>query len=89
VEVALDSLIGYLNITSTNITNLKFSKTSDAIGHDWKSVVITGTTASYAVRPKNTYIIKSNRGNYYKLRFTGFFNDSGAPGYPRFEVRGL
>ena len=86
VEVALDSLIGFTNITSADISRLQFSVKSDAIGYDWKSVKIDGTTATYAVRPKNTYVIKSTGGLYYKLRFTGFFNDLGSPGYPRFEV---
>ncbi len=89
VEVALDSLIGYLNITSADIINFQFSTKSDAIGYDWKSVNITGNTASYAVRPKNTYVIKSNGGHWYKLRFTGFFNDQGSPGYPRFVINEL
>ena len=86
VEVALDSLIGFTNLTSSDISRLQFSVKSDAIGYDWKSVKIDGTTATYAVRPKNTYVIKSAGGLYYKLRFTGFFNDRGSPGYPRFEV---
>ena len=86
VEVALDSLIGFTNITSADISRLQFSVKSDAIGYDWKSVKIDGTTATYAVRPKNTYVIKSAGGLYDKLRFTGFFNDLGSPGYPRFEV---
>jgi hypothetical protein len=89
VEAALDTLIGFPNLTSADIPHLKFSSKSDAIGHDWKSVKIDGTSASYAVRPKNSYVIKSNSGIYYKLRFTGFFNDQGSPGYPRFEVREL
>lgn len=86
VEVALDSLIGFTNITGADITNLQFSVKSDAIGYDWKSVKIEGTAATYAVRLKNTYVIKSTSGLFYKLRFTGFFNDQGSPGYPRFEV---
>jgi hypothetical protein len=86
VKVALDSLIGFTNITRADISRLQFSEKSDAIGYDWKSVKIDGTTATYAVRPKNTYVIKSTGGLYYKLRFTGFFNDLGSPGYPRFEV---
>lgn len=89
VEVALDTLTGFANITSADISNLQFSAKSDAIGYDWKSVIIEGTTATYAVRPKYSYVIKTTNGPYYKLRFTGFFNDQGSPGYPRFEAKEL
>lgn len=85
-EVALDTLIGFTNLTANDIPNLQFSNKSDAIGHDWKSVKVEGTSAIYAVRPNNTYVIKSVGSLLYKLRFTGFFNDQGSPGYPRFEV---
>ncbi len=90
VEVALDTLIGFSNLISQDISSLNFSSKSDAIGHDWKSVTIQGSTsATYTVRPNNTYIIKSTEGTYYKLRFTGFFNNAGVPGYPRFEIKEL
>jgi hypothetical protein len=89
VEVALDTLTGFANLTSSDLSKLKFSAAADAIGYDWKSVVIVGTTATYAIRPKNTYIVKSTGGIYYKMRFTGFFNDLGSPGYPRFEFKEL
>ncbi len=89
VEVALDSLIGFFNITAADVSYLQFSTKSDAIGYDWKSVDIQGNTATYAVRPKNTYVIKSTTGSLYKLRFIGFFNDQGSPGYPKFEVNEL
>jgi len=86
VTVALDTLIGYAGLTGSDIPDLQFSKSSDAIGHDWKSVEIEGTTATYAIRPKNTYVIRSTGDIFYKLRFSGFFNDQGSPGYPSFEV---
>jgi hypothetical protein len=85
VTAALDTLIGYTGLRGSDIQDLKFSRGSDVIGHDWKSVEIEGTTATYAVRPKNTYVIRDTGGLFFKLRFTGFFNDSGAPGYPGFE----
>jgi hypothetical protein len=90
VEVALDTLIGFPNLSSQDIGSLQFDSKSDAIGHDWKSVTVEGSTsASYSIRPKNTYIIRSTEGFLYKLRFTGFFNDRGVPGYPRFEIKEL
>jgi hypothetical protein len=85
VEVALDSLTGYTNITGSDITTLSFSSKADAIGYDWKAVKVQDVTASYSIRENYTYIIKSVTGNYYKLRFNGFYNDAGSPGYPRFE----
>ncbi len=89
VEVALDSLAGYSNITFADIPKQQFSRNSDAIGYDWKSVSITGTSADYDIRQNYTYIIRNNKGSYYKIRFTGYYNDFGSPGYPRFEMRAL
>jgi hypothetical protein len=89
VEVALDSLTGYTNISINDIQRQQFSKYSDAIGHDWKSVDLEGAGAEYAIRQNNTYIIRNNSGSYFKLRFTGYYNDQGAPGYPRFEIMAL
>lgn len=89
VEVALDSISGYSNITSAGISSMNFSPKADAIGYDWKAVKIEDVTASYSIRDNYTYIIKSVTGEYYKFRFRGFYNDAGSPGYPRFEVSSL
>jgi hypothetical protein len=86
VEVALDSLIGYTNVTSADIGAMSFSSKADAIGYDWKAVKVQDVSASYTIRANYTYIIKSVTGDYYKFRFMGFYNDAGSPGYPRFEL---
>jgi hypothetical protein len=86
VEVALDSLTGYENITIADISTLSFSSKADAIGYDWKAVKIQDVTASYSIRDNYTYLLKGVTGDYYKFRFRGFYNDAGSPGYPRFEV---
>lgn len=86
VEVALDTLTAYEEISSADIQRFPFSPNEDAIGYDWKTVQINDVSATYSIRQNFTYIIKSVTGDYYKLRFTGFYDDSGAPGYPRFET---
>jgi len=89
VEVALDTIIPYSEFKFDDINGKQFSRSMDAIGHDWKSVDIDGTNAEYAIRQNYTFIIKSKQGYFYKLRFTGYYNDLGSPGFPRFEMSAL
>ena len=89
VEVALDTLIGYTDITVSDLSTFDFSARADAIGHDWKDVQVEETSASYSIRDNYTYIIRDVSGKYFKLRFKGFYNDAGSPGYPRFEIGSL
>jgi len=86
---ALDSLKTYDEISISDTAGYKFSTLSDAIGYDWKRVKINDVTATYTVRDNYTYIIRSRGKAYYKLRFRGFYNDTGAPGYPKFEYKKL
>jgi hypothetical protein len=81
VEVAIDSLRNFLQITSNLLNSYKFSKYKDAIGYDWKVY----TNGIYVIRQKVNYIIKDLKGNYYKFRFISFFNNKGENGYPQFE----
>lgn len=91
VSVMLDSITGYDNITIQSIIESKLRNLQDIIGYNWKSVEInqSSNTAVYAIRQKYSYIIKDNKGEFYKLRFLSFLNDSLLVGYPRFETKKL
>ncbi len=87
VEIALDSVTNYNDITNANVNSFQLKTDWDIIGHNWKSVAIDeqGNTAQYAIRKKYHYIIRDVKGDYYKLKFLGFYNIKSEPGYPSFE----
>ncbi len=82
---AADSINSYYDITYSNIAGYSLSGKQDAIGYDWK--VYANDT--YTIRPDLFYIIRDQKGEYYKLKFTGYYNSSGARGYPSFQLDDL
>jgi hypothetical protein len=87
VQVAVDSMYLFDNITYQTINNLSFTSTLDVIGYSWK--YYNFDTGSYTVRYNRNYVIKDSAGFYYKFRFTGFYNALGQKGYPVFEYQQL
>ena len=87
VQAALDTINSFEEINYALSSQLNLSQTQDFIGHDWKSVTVDQATngAEYKVRPNHTYIIKDASDQYFKLRFTDYFNGMGLKGYPSFE----
>jgi len=91
VSVAKDSITPFESITYSNISGYTFSSKQDAIGYNWKVY----KNDNYTVKDNFNYIIKNRDGNYFKFRFTGFYNtisgDSnyGVKGYPTFQFSKL
>lgn len=87
VAAMTDTVTPYPDITAQNIVQQKMSGFQDVIGYNWKSVEInqSANTANYAVRRKNSYIIRDTKGDFYKFRFLSYVNDSLKVGYPIFE----
>jgi HmuY protein len=84
-SAARDTLKNFNDITSANIPDYTFSSAQDAIGYDWKDY----KNDSYMINPGIFYIIKDQNGEYFKMKFTGFYNKSGERGYPSFQCIGL
>jgi HmuY protein len=82
---ASDTINSFYDITAYDVDNYTFSSSQDAIGYAWKDY----KNDSYKINPGIFYIIKDQRGEYYKLKFTGYYNNSGARGYPSFQVNKL
>jgi hypothetical protein len=80
-----DTTNSFYNITASDIDNYTFSKSQDAIGYLWKDY----KNDSYKINPGIFYLIKDQRGMYYKMKFTGYYNNSGARGYPSFQLNNL
>jgi len=80
-----DSARSFYDITAADIDNYTFSAAQDAIGYAWKDF----KDDSYKINPDIFYLIKDLTGNYFKLKFTGYYNSAGARGYPSFQVINL
>jgi hypothetical protein len=79
---ARDTTNSFYSITVNDINSYTYSTSRDAIGYDWKDY----SNDSYKINPGIFYLIRDQRGEYYKLKFTGFYNRSGARGYPSFML---
>lgn len=88
---AIDSVNTFEQVTFQTASAMVMHTAIDHIGYDWK--MLSGDPSqgpvTYLPRPKRVFIIKDNRGYYYKLRFTGFYNDQGVKGYPTFDYQQL
>jgi hypothetical protein len=77
-----DTINSFNDITSDDLGTYGFSSAQDAIGYKWKDY----KNDSYKINPGIFYIIKDQRGVYYKIKFSGYYNKSGERGYPSFQV---
>jgi hypothetical protein len=91
VVVSQDTLYNFSDINLQIAEGLEYSTALDEIGYDWKDIVgdVSSGTVSYVIIEGLNYIIRDADGFYYKLRFIGFYNNSGAKGYPTFEYQQL
>lgn len=88
--VAIDSITPFQNINYEIAQAMNFTKQADKIGYEWKKYSFT--SGSYTVNSSISYIIRDNKGFYYKLRFVGFYkflNNRLQKGYPSFEYQKL
>lgn len=86
----IDSVDNYDNISFETLADYALKPQRDAIGYQWKEVIVDpGSGRSvYTVKLNYTYLIHTSEGNYYKLRFIDYMRGS-EPGYPKFEYKKL
>lgn len=84
VEAVLDTTHSFSNIDYATATSSSFRSDFDAIGYDWKTYSID--EASYSIHYNKTFLIKTKTDEYYKLRFTDFYDDLGNKGEITFEI---
>lgn len=91
IEVAQDTLYEFGAIDYDAAKNMVYSGAQDEIGYDWKDVVgdVSSGNVSYVIIEGRNYVIRARDGYYTKLRFTGFYSNSGEKGYPTFEFQKL
>lgn len=80
-SAARDTLNSFYDITYSDIPSYDFSQAQDAIGYEWKDF----EDDSYKINPGIFYLIKDQRGVYYKLKFTGYYSSTGQKGFPSFQ----
>ncbi len=82
IDVALDTINYFYEITSDLFSNYDYSGNQDAIGYDWKVY----SDNIYEVQDYHSYILKNVDNIDYKLRFTKYYNEDGVKGYPSIEI---
>jgi len=87
VTAAVDTIHPFLSITRETVQSIPFSAALDRIGYDWK--YYNFTTGVYTIRPGLSYIVRTVSGQYFKMRFTAFYNRNGLKGYPVIEYQAL
>ncbi len=86
IEVAIDSINLFENISQENIPNYIFESNINTIGYNWK--IFDFFTNLYSIDGSKIYIIK-NQENYYKLKITGYYNNFGEQGCLNFQTQKL
>lgn len=84
---ASDSLYSFEEITRELMGEFKFTRARDVIGYNWKRYDLNSN--QYSIVPGRNYIIRDAAGYYYKLRFTGYYDENGRKGVPQFEFQQL
>ena len=74
-------------VVLSDALNATYSSRADVIGFSWKYYDLNNN--QYIIRPEKTYLIKHVNGKFFKLHFTGFYNNSGIKGSPTFEYEVL
>lgn len=74
---ATDSISkAFSNLSISDISDLTYSSEVNAIGYEWKT--LNHSTYTYVLNTNEFFIIKLISGDYYKLRFVGFYGDTTA-----------
>ena len=86
ISQVFDESILYEDINLSMAEGLTFTDWKGAIGSKWK-LTPNPENPVYNMDPDKKYVLKLNDGNYYKMRFTNFYNQIGEKGYPTMEIK--
>jgi len=91
VSVAQDTLYDFSAIDRDVAETMLFTDILDEIGYDWKDITgdVSGGSITYVIVPGLNYVVKDTDGFLFKLRFVGFYSNTGSKGYPAFEYQKL
>ncbi len=83
--VAVDSTVAFDTVDRDFAQKMPLKNSPDGIGYTWKDF----SDGIFTVKPKYVFIIKTQRGFFYKLRFIDFYDEKGTKGTCRFEYQRL
>jgi len=67
--------------------SFNYTNKLNIIGFDWKYYNLA--SGQFMVNKNQIYVIKTSKGDYYKMRFIDFYDDQGQKGAPKFELKQL
>jgi len=73
----------FVNVKTEQFNAIRLMNNKDVLGWDWKNY--NRPKDAYEIVDNRTYLIMSNAGFKYKLRFVNFYNTAGQSGHPTFE----
>lgn len=83
---AVATEINFEEIAASDFDTANFdSNKKNAIGWDWKTYSLD--KGAYEIDQDKSYLIKTEAGFKYKLRFVNFYNNKGVSGHPTFEYK--
>ena len=85
IRAAVDSTLDFNKIDINVAKTFQLKAQPDVIGYDWKQYA----NNVYTVNLHYNYVINDRNNFFYKLRFTGFYDEKGTKGYPKFEFQRL
>ena len=71
------------SVKTEQFNAIRLMNNKDVLGWDWKNY--NRPKDAYEIVDNRTYLIMSNAGFRYKLRFVNFYNTAGQSGHPTFE----
>jgi len=79
--VQIDKAIPFNNFTYLDALQQPYNRNWNEIGYDWKEY--DQTAGRYTIVPDRYYVLKTKKGNFFKMRFVDFYDDQGRKGYPK------
>lgn len=76
--------LSYDEITLESVIDAPFESTRDFIGFDWKYFDFD---LGFIVDDARTFVIRDAEGQFFKLKFTGFYDENGEKGHPQFSFQ--
>ncbi len=73
-EIPEDIAKAFADLKLSDVANVEYSGKIDAIGTSFRALI--GMPPTYKLRLNNFYIIKTNNGDIYKLRFIGYYGET-------------
>jgi hypothetical protein len=77
----IDGSIDFQKFSFADAQKVTFYRKRNEIGYDWKTFDIN--SGKYTIVPQRFYLVKTENGTLFKLRFIDFYDDQGRKGFPK------